>query len=302
MMDMRSGRHGQPRDPTPEGDRMLMNTYLDHDKHQDGQCSCTPTARCRSFHRLTEHVIKAHSEAITRRMLDWMFQESFLPPQQVVKEANEEGLFRDNEAPIKEEQLKEEHHPTSGGGGIEDGLPGEDPDNHVLLRMAAKLQSDQVSLLKLRQQDEGLIQLLVQEKAEAVQLADSIMTTAENVKAKRELAHAAELALVREEAGLMSSPLAAQSDTAEELQEPAEEEEVLEVVRPGGSQCSAGWRGVKRSGVPLPVPSPHKKGKVASQEVVADYPVGEAEETAAEVSKDSVAWLHTLFGRNRKIT
>ena len=201
-----------------------------------------------------------------------------------------------------EEQLKEEHHPSSGGGGIEDGLPGEDPDDHVLLRMVAKLQSDKVSLLKLRQQDEGLIQLLVQEKAEAVQLADSIMTTAENVKAKRELAHAAELALVREEAGLMSSPLAAQSDTAEELQEPTEEEEVLEVVRPGGSQCSAGWRGVKRSGVPLPVPSPHKKGKVASQEVVADYTVGETEETAAEVSKDSVAWLHTLFGRNRKTT
>ena len=122
------------------------------------------------------------------------------------------------------------------------------------------------------------------------------MTTAENVKAKRELAHAAELALVREEAGLMSSPLAAQSDTAEELQEPTE---VLEVVRPGGSQWTAGWRGVKRSGVPLPVQSSHKKGKVASQEVVT---VGEAEETAAEVSKDPAAWLHALFGRNRKTT
>ena len=78
VLDMRSGKRGQPRDPTPEGDRMLLNTYLERDKHQDGQCSCTPTARCRSFHRLTEHMIKAHSEALTRMWLDWLFQESLV--------------------------------------------------------------------------------------------------------------------------------------------------------------------------------------------------------------------------------
>ena len=94
MLDMRSGKRGQPRDPTPEGDRMLLNTYLERDKHQDGQCSCTPTARCRSFHRLTEHMIKAHSEALTRRWLDWLFQESFHPPKEVVKKLADEDATR----------------------------------------------------------------------------------------------------------------------------------------------------------------------------------------------------------------
>ena len=93
---------GDPRNLTPEGDRMLSNNYLGRDKHLDGQCSCTPAARCRAFQRVTEHIIRDHSEALTRKWLDSKYQESFYPPMEGVTE------LADEDATCRIEELEEE--------------------------------------------------------------------------------------------------------------------------------------------------------------------------------------------------
>ena len=96
---------GDPRNLTPEGDRVLSNNYLGRDKHLDRQCSCTPAARCRAFQRVTEHIIRDHSEALTRKWLDSKYQETFYPPMEGVTEpADEDATGRIEEL---EEELQE---------------------------------------------------------------------------------------------------------------------------------------------------------------------------------------------------
>ena len=263
---------------------MLLNTYLERDKHQDGQCSCTPTARCRSFQRVTEHMIKAHSEALTRRWFDWMYQESFHPPKEVVKKQADEDATR---------RIKE----------LEDQVEG-------LEKQVANIKQEEETLINdmevtgqaLAEQNSRLIQQLKEKDNANVRLMSEQIKLNQIAKQARE-----EKEMYIQQVATLTTSLESQIQVVRKLEEKerllqtnlatGKKEEVMGVDRPGGSQCTAGWRGVKRTGMPLPMQSSHKKGKVASQEVVT---VGGAEETAAEVSKDPAAWLHALFGRNRK--
>ena len=215
-----------------------------------------------------------------------MFQESFHPPKEVVKKLADEDATR---------RIKQ----------LEDQVEGLGKQVANNKQEAETLIIDmEVTGQALAEQNSRLIQQLKEKDDANVKLMSERIKSNQIAMQARE-----EKEMYIQQVATLTTQVEAQTQVVRKLEEKerwlqtnlatGEKEEVLEVVRPGGSQWTAGWRGVKRSGVPLPVQSSHKKGKVASQEVVT---VGEAEETVAEVSKDPAAWLHALFGRNRKIT